>query len=959
VVIFLAIKHLWIHRGLAACLLGGLVLAVALAVAIPVYSQAVNFHLLRSSLEASAAETRLPPYTFIFRYIGSWHAPIDIQNYRLVDDYLSERAIGLIGLPLNEDSGGLTRYVSTENLHLYPHGQPNIRNQRLDVVQLAFVSGILEHIRIVDGSLPAFTPTNEPVDVLASLKMANELGLQIDQDYLLYYQNGDSHPPTQIPVRISGIWLPEEPVSDFWFYPPESFEKHLLILEESFWGNIGQLLPFPVNDAIWRLAFDGSHVFGEHIPGLLARTGRVQIQATALLPNIMLDTSPTQAFRQFQQQASALTGMLFLFSTPVLALILYYLNLVGNMLITSQRNELAILRGRGATRRWVAWFYWMEWSLIAAGALAIGPWLGLWLSYLAGRTQSFLDFHHYASLTVRLAWSHLFFGAGVALLAIIFSVWSAWRASSDTIVSYKREQARSMQKPIWQRTYLDVLLLMVALYGLYSLRQAGNLDTAWVFGSFGGNLDPFANPLLFLLPTLFILSATLIITRLIPGLVSVFVWFFTRSRWTVPVMAFRQLARTPGTYQSAFILMVLTLSLAGFVASMAKSLDRTLIEGIYYEIGADLNLVESAEYRSEATLPHTTESLSGMIQISGQVSEEQAVWNFLPVSEHLHLPGVQAAARFGRYEADLQAGGRRVTGRIIGIDRTDFPRAAFFRDYFAPESLGALMNRLALDSASLLVDRDTWERLNLNPGDQVQVRVSFLDEVRTIPFLMTGILDYFPSLYPEEGPFYIGNLDYIFEAFGGLLPYDVWLRTNPDADTGEILLGLNQMGVTVLRAQDANHAIQQAFAAPQRQGVLGLLSSGFVSAMALTVTGFLLFSLISFQKRKIQLGVLRAIGLSYKQISSTLVLEQAMIVIVGIIIGTGISVLTSHLFIPVLPAGVATRVAVLPIVVEIAWMDIFRVYALFLGMLVVGLTVTIISMRKMKIFQAIKLGETV
>jgi putative ABC transport system permease protein len=959
VVIFLAIKHLWIHRGLAACLLGGLVLAVALTVAIPVYSQAVNFHLLQYSLNISAAETRLPPYTFIFRYIGSWHAPIDIQQYRLVDNHLSERAIGLIGLPLREDSGGLTRYVSTENLHLYPHGQPNIRNQRLDVVQLAFISEVQQQIQIVEGTLPVFTTTDQPLEVLVSLKMANELGLQENQNYLLYYLDGSNDPPLQIPVRISGIWLPEEPVSDFWFYPPESFEKHLLIAEESFWDYVGQLLPFPVNDAVWRVAFDGSLVFSEHIPGIISRSGHVQNQAAALLPNIMLDTSPIQALRQYQQQASALTVTLFLFSTPVLVLILYFLSLVGNMLVASQRNEIAVVRGRGASRGWLARFYWMEWSLLAFAALAIGPWLGLWLAHLASRTQSFLEFNHHANFTVRLAWSDLLFGAGVAILAISFCMWTAWRAGSDTIVSYKREQARSMQKPIWQKMYLDMLLLMIALYGLYTLRQAGNQDTAGVFGNLGGNLDPFENPLLFLLPTLFILSATLIITRLIPGLLSVVVWFFTRSRWTVPVMAFRQLARTPGTYLSAFILMVLTLSLAGFVASMAKSLDRTLIEGIYYEIGADLNLVESAEYQSEATLPNTADNLSGMLQLPGQVSEEQAVWNFLPVSEHLKLPGVQAAARVGRYEADLQAGGRRMTGRMIGIDRTDFPRAAFFRDDFAPESLGALMNRLAFDPASLMLDRVTWERLDLNPGDQVQVRVSFLDEVRTIPFHIAGILNYFPSLYPEDGPFYIGNLDYIFEAFGGLLPYDVWLQTEPGADTGEILLGLNQMGVTVLRAQDANHAIQQSFAAPQRQGVLGLLSSGFVSAMALTVTGFLLFSLISFQKRKIQLGVLRAIGLSYKQISSTLVLEQAMIVIVGIIIGTGITVLTSHLFIPVLPVGVGTRVAVLPIIVEIDWMDIFRVYALFLGMLVIGLTITIISMRKMKIFQAIKLGETV
>ncbi len=75
----------------------------------------------------------------------------------------------------------------------------------------------------------------------------------------------------------------------------------------------------------------------------------------------------------------------------------------------------------------------------------------------------------------------------------------------------------------------------------------------------------------------------------------------------------------------------------------------------------------------------------------------QGVWDFLPISQHLTLPGVEAAARVGKYAGDLQAAGRDTSGRLVGIDRVDFPKVAFFRPDFASEPLVALMNRLASD----------------------------------------------------------------------------------------------------------------------------------------------------------------------------------------------------------------------------------------------------------------------
>ena len=46
--------------------------------------------------------------------------------------------------------------------------------------------------------------------------------------------------------------------------------------------------------------------------------------------------------------------------------------------------------------------------------------------------------------------------------------------------------------------------------------------------------------------------------------------------------------------------MVVTLSLAGFVASMAYTLDKSLADSAYYEVGADLNLAEGGEYTGDA-----------------------------------------------------------------------------------------------------------------------------------------------------------------------------------------------------------------------------------------------------------------------------------------------------------------------------------------------------------------------
>jgi putative ABC transport system permease protein len=205
---------------------------------------------------------------------------------------------------------------------------------------------------------------------------------------------------------------------------------------------------------------------------------------------------------------------------------------------------------------------------------------------------------------------------------------------------------------------------------------------------------------------------------------------------------------------------------------------------------------------------------------------------------------------------------------------------------------------------------------------------------------------------------FVANLDYLFETWGMLQPYEIWLNTSPTANTQEIVRGINNLGVSVVRVRDTRADIDQALITPARQGVLGMLSIGFLASSALTVIGFCLFAVFSYRERFIQMGVLRAIGLSISQMRNSLGLELAGLIILGVASGSGIGMFIATLFIPYLPVSTGTGVEILPQITQIAWSKMVLVYLLFSFVLLLGLAMLVFFLRKIKIFQAIKLGET-
>jgi putative ABC transport system permease protein len=963
----IALKRLYAQKGLALATLLGLIVTIALALSIPLYADAVYFRVLREELAKTSLtagrEMGRSPFTFMFRYIGAWNGLVELEDVQQVNDYLTGPVLSQLRLPQQL----FVRYYKTDNFRLFPQDQIAYADTRdpLAWVNFGFVTHIENYITILEGSFPAdATPAPDSmVQIAVSEEMATDLGIQVGETYMTFtrLQIEGVQRTVQIPIQVVGVWRANDPTDPFWFYTPDTLEELMLVTEGTFLNRIGPYMEGEVALALWYMLMDGSNVHAADAGPLLSRLNAIQQRVSALLPGASLDVSPADALARYQRGAALLTVLLYAFSVPILALILTFISLVVSLSVGRQRNEIAVLRSRGATTFQVIGIATLEGILMGAVALMIGLPVGEIIAQAIGQTQSFLNFSGQNELRIAVTTVTLRFGFIAVGLALIAQIVPTVGAARHTIVSYKQNQARLLRPPWWQRAWLDVLLLLPAGYGTYLLQQQGSIVLP--VGEDVANNSPFQNPLLLLVPALGILALTLVFLRILPLLMTILAWLVSHFGGVGLLLATRQLSRTPGFYTAPMILLVLTLSLSAFTASLAQTLDNHLFDQSYYQVGADMNLVE---------LGQSSESGGGFGALGGglpgageeeEPAEEEDTgprWLFLPVTEYLKIPGVLAATRVGEYNTSTRLSGSIQTGKFIGVDRVDFPQISYWRWDFAPSYLADLMNALAISPDGILLPRYFMSQHALRVGDTIQVEVSLTGQRTEMQMRVVGGFDYFPTWYEEEeGPLIVGNLDYLYEQAGGQFPYNVWLKTEPDVNYDQIIEAARQLQLSVMDSDAALLTVVREQKDPERQGLFGLLSVGFSAAALLTVLGFILYALFSFRQRFIELGVLRAIGLSSWQMTIFLAWELAFLILTGLLLGTGLGIWASQLFIPYLQVGADVVTRTPPFLVEIAWPAIFRIYTLFGLLFIMALAVLAGLLLRMKIFQAVKLGETV
>lgn len=964
----IAIKRTLSQPWMALATVMGMIFAISLSMSVPLYASSVynRIFLQRVGVLPGEEETQShPPFSFLFTYDSNILGNLQWEDAQSVDDFFKNRTSARLGLPVK----AINRYFSTNPLALFPGSIEQFPDEEKPLMwsSLSFMGDMQDKVTMIEGEYPQPSEDSDaPIQAMVSEELAYQLGVNVGENYNLFARGQiiqGSTATVTIPVTISGIYVASNPEDPYWFVRPELLKERLMIHEASFTGRVSNTLSDEVYSAFWYILADGSQVRPEMAMRLVARIQAFQRQAEQYLPKVRLSVSPVEALYDYQRSANLLTVLLFAFSVPIFGLLLAFITMTAGMTVERQRNEIAVLRSRGAMVAQMIGIATVEGLLLGGLALAISLPLSAAVARLIGNTRSFLDFGEigqFGGLSITWTPTTLYFGAGAVILALLARLLPTFRAARENIVSYKRERSRSLRPPLWQRLYLDVMLFVPAGYGMYLLRQQGSIDTmnASVTG------DPFTNPLLIMIPALAIFALSLFFLRLMPLLMRLISWITSRTKSVGLMMAARHLARSPGTYTLPLVLLILTLSLSAFTATLAGTLDNHLNDQMYYRIGSDVVFIDLGDSPDDpSSSPGAMASAQSQQNNNGFeiVDNEQAPgWFFLPVTDYLRLPDVKEATRVGRYQATALLGNRYQTGEILGVDRYNLPSIGFWRSDFAGESLGGLMNRLATMPDGLLVPKSFAVANTLSVNDLVTLRILTYQKTTEVDFHVAGTFELFPTYYPSQDLVFVGNLDYIFMSVGGEYPYDVWLRTGKDVDVEK----MSDDAVSILGARTINwdepaSLIAREQSRPERQGLFGVLSVGFGAAALLTVLGFLLYALLSYQRRFVELGVLRAIGLSAGQMTAFLAAELAFLIFMGGLIGTVLGVWISDMFIPYLQVGADPAAQIPPYVVYVAWPAIMRVYFLFGLLFIVALVTLVFLLRRMKIFQAIKMGETV
>ncbi len=222
-------------------------------------------------------------------------------------------------------------------------------------------------------------------------------------------------------------------------------------------------------------------------------------------------------------------------------------------------------------------------------------------------------------------------------------------------------------------------------------------------------------------------------------------------------------------------------------------------------------------------------------------------------------------------------------------------------------------------------------------GDELSVGARFADPR---PIRIAGAIRGFPTLSTDE-PFVIldrGALalhDYA-ERSRTLRADEWWLQVPGDrASSLAPLLGMEPFGgdEVLVRAEQ----LQARLTDPIAVGVIGALSIGSAAALIFAAIGFVVSTMVAARERLSEFALMRALGLSTRQLSAWLTLENAFLLSVSLVAGVGLGALLSWVVLPSVTLTPDATTVVPPVHVVAPW-DVVIVLA---GLGVASLAVTV------------------
>jgi putative ABC transport system permease protein len=896
----------------------GVLIAVSLVAAVSLYSGAMGDAMLQQRIGTDPTNLKLS--------VSLSSEPLTGAKYAALDTYIRHGLQADVTLPLSN----LHIHHTTTTVPVYPLGSQGMRLLGPPVASLAldYYEGWQDQVSVYAGSFnpPVQLPDGD-VPVLISAYTARSLHLSVGERLAFGLNTSQIVTPA---IIISGIYVPNDSKSSFWdiHAGDPTYRSFLAPSLASFqiFASFGNVFS-PAYFWLQQAQLTDIHLAGAH--AIVNGIGRANSKIAALATGATLITSLDVTINGFFDQYDQLPSILLILVAPIIAVILYGIAVITALVLDRQATEIVLMRSRGATSGQAFALYVGEGLALGALALLIGPLLGLPLASLIGQSSGFLEFGGGLHFAIHLLPATYLYGGITALLCLLASLLPAMGLTRQSMTAFKGEQARQRRQPFWQRFYLDLLALAVSLYGLNLLIRQGTVSSG----------DPTAivsqDPLIAVAPLLFAIAITLLLSRILPWLALLGLHLLGVLSSPSAFVALQRVGRAPRQPMRLVQLCTLTLTMGIFAATVAGVQASNLRDQYLYQAGAPLRLFESYN----------------RAQVPPALRNEPDI---MPLADHLALPGVHAATPALRYESAgnvINTTDNGTAVNVLGVDPASAASVMWYRPDFADESFSQLLQTIGTRTPNALVSGALLAATGLHRGDTFTVT---LTNNVGVSFRIAGVIQYFPSLDPTQYPFIVCNLAYLEQASKSHGPNEVWLNTDQNQATiNNILIAVSQWPRDILSYEGLPPA-DAAQGNPLSAGIYGVVSVGFLIAVAFVLLGFIAYAYLTLHQRLAEVAILRALGLSQGQVRSLLLFEEVFLLGVAILGGITAGLLTTRLFLPYLPIAASV---VPPFVVVMPWVAVGEFVLAVLVVFLLVLSVHVSLLLRVQLGQVLRLGD--
>lgn len=684
----------------------------------------------------------------------------------------------------------------------------------------------------------------------------------------------------------------------------------------------------------------------------------------------------------FFTQQKTIKLMLWALELPCLVLLILFVRMISVQILSLEQNDILVLRSRGATKLQVFILYLQQSGIIAFAGCVLGIVLGYIMCRAAASTDGFLRFTAKDIGTYKFVWQMLVYAVAAAVIMVLFITVPVWKKSKDAISEHSRGRI-SKKKPLWEKCFIDVILLALSAYLLYNYNKQKSTLAISVLEN--RSIDP----VMILDNSLFIFAAALLCVRL-TGLIILLVDRLFKKRFSPAMYAsFLQLKRT--RYNQGFLAVFLIMTVAGgiFDANMARTMNSNMEKRIVYNVGCDAIYNEDFRLRIQK---NKDGSVSWMY-------DEPDFGKYESLKNEGICDGVTRVLEDER--VDISAGSGSISDAyLMAINTKEFGETAKLQSDQNDDINDAhwfnYLNELAKEPDGVIISSNLAKALGLKVGDSLNYSryvpeavdddQIYASENAKVCAIVKGFPGYERYTYEtdadknvteQEKYLIVANYARVVEKFG-MTPYSVWMNLSKGKTVDDIvgyLGGENSENsdstadnLTDTQSEKVQSEIYRNITSAQQlidenknsatvQITNGMFTLSFILSLIVCSVGFLLYWVMTLKQRELQFGIYRAMGMRMREVKAMLLNEQIFLSFLPLLAGAGIGITATAMFVRLISIIYLPQKHNIGVNVYIYPSDMLELTGVLFVAVAVCYVVISRLLKSMKIAQALRLGE--